>query len=114
MGRYLLVVQTNAIEGRDREFNDWYDQLHIPELLAVPGVVAARRYELGEHQLGNGMEPMMSSSQPFRYLAIYEIETQDDENWIRELETRIRTAQMQTSDALSPIFAAAMWKALSI
>jgi hypothetical protein len=29
----------------DKEFNEWYNTEHLPELLAVPGILAAVRYE---------------------------------------------------------------------
>ena len=29
----------------DKEFNEWYNTEHLPELLAVPGILAAARYE---------------------------------------------------------------------
>jgi hypothetical protein len=30
MGSYVLVVQSQAKEGRDSEFNHWYDTTHFP------------------------------------------------------------------------------------
>ena len=29
----------------DKEFNEWYNAEHLPELLAVPGILAAARYK---------------------------------------------------------------------
>ena len=29
----------------DKEFNDWYNTEHLPELLAVPGILSAARYK---------------------------------------------------------------------
>ena len=29
----------------DKEFNEWYNTEHLPELLAVPGILAAARYQ---------------------------------------------------------------------
>ena len=56
-----MVVETNAVPGRDAEFNSWYQEIHLPEVLAAPGFKSARRYrrvdEGGAHT----------------YLAIYEI-----------------------------------------
>ena len=36
MSRYLFVVMTNSGEGKDAEFNRWYDNQHIPDVLRVP------------------------------------------------------------------------------
>ena len=63
---YLLVF-TNATEGDDAEFNKWYDEVHLKEVLEVPGFVAAQRFQLTDAQTTD--EP-----HEFRYLAIYEVE----------------------------------------
>ena len=39
-----LVVMTNAVAGKDGEFNDWYDKVHILEMLKVPAFAAAQRF----------------------------------------------------------------------
>jgi len=41
--KFIQVVFSNPVEGRDAEFNDWYDNVRIPELLAVPGMLSAKR-----------------------------------------------------------------------
>ena len=39
-----MVVQTGPVSAeREDEYNDWYSGTHIPEVLAIPGFVAARR-----------------------------------------------------------------------
>ena len=47
MGRYMFLGLTNATEGRDDEFNDWYDNRHLPDVLAVEGFVAANAIQDG-------------------------------------------------------------------
>jgi hypothetical protein len=44
----LFIALTNPIEGEDDAFNKWYDAQHVPEVLDVPGVVAAQRYDITE------------------------------------------------------------------
>jgi hypothetical protein len=39
----LYLVFSNPVEGRDRDLNDWYDQVHLPEVLATPGMRTAQR-----------------------------------------------------------------------
>jgi hypothetical protein len=70
-----MVVLTNAAEGREDEFNEWYDNTHINEILAIPGMESGQRFRLPG-------EP--GPNQPYRYLTIYEIETDDlDAVWAR-------------------------------
>ncbi len=68
MAKHMLIVLTNAVEGRDDEFNEWYDNQHLDDVLKVPGIVAAQRYALSPVQR---MEPPL----PRAYFALYDIET---------------------------------------
>lgn len=59
----VLLALTNAVEGRDEEFNKWYNEVHLPDVLKIPGIIAAKRYKLSEEQRGSG-------SFPYRYMAV--------------------------------------------
>ena len=44
-GRAIFLVYTDLIDPKyDEEFNAWYNTEHLPELLAVPGILDAARY----------------------------------------------------------------------
>jgi hypothetical protein len=89
MGKYTLVVETSARPGRDDEFNDWYDNTHIADVLEVPGIVAAERFVLHGSFIGD--EPVN------RYLALYEMETDDPDETLRALDSAV--PGMYLSDA---------------
>ena len=40
----LLLIAMNVAPEQEHEFNEWYNTEHLPQLGAVPGVLAARRY----------------------------------------------------------------------
>ncbi len=44
-GRGLLMVYADIPVVLEDEFNRWYNEEHLPELLAIPGVLNAGRYE---------------------------------------------------------------------
>jgi hypothetical protein len=68
MARYLLVGESNCTDpSREDEFNRWYDNIHIPDLLEIPGMIRATRYENIDPE-GNGRA---------KFLAIYEFESDD-------------------------------------
>lgn len=70
---YYQIVFGNAVRGLDSDFNRWYDTMHEPELLHVPGFVSAQRAVLSDTQLAPTEEgPAMS-----RYLALFQIRTRD-------------------------------------
>ena len=68
MPRYLLVALNGPTDGPDDEttYNRWYDDIHVPDLEAIPGVVSAKRYKVER-----------SNRAPWPYVAAYEIETDD-------------------------------------
>jgi hypothetical protein len=48
---HRTLVFSNPADGRDADYNAWYDDHHVPEVLDhVPGYVAAQRYRCSEHQ----------------------------------------------------------------
>jgi hypothetical protein len=67
MTEYIQTVVTAPVVGREDEFNRWYEDTHLPEVLRVPGFVAGRRYALTGPGAADGP----------RFLAVYEIETED-------------------------------------
>ena len=88
MGRFVFVVQTNPVAGRDREYNEWYDEIHLKEVCSFPGFIGARRFRRidanGEHA----------------YLAIYELETDDPQRDLAALTAAAGTDRVRMTDAL--------------
>ena len=44
-GTGLMMVWVDVPSEHEDEFNHWYNEEHLPELLSVPGVLNAARYE---------------------------------------------------------------------
>lgn len=42
----VLVVQVEIDPADEEEFNRWYDEEHVPEKLATPGFISARRFRI--------------------------------------------------------------------
>lgn len=84
MARYLLLALNGPTkgDGDEKTYNDWYNEVHIPDLKGVPGVKSARRYKVVQGNL-KGMEN-------YPYLAAYEIETDDLAAVFKYMEHDIR------------------------
>jgi hypothetical protein len=83
-----MVVLTNFAAGREQEFNRWYDEVHVPEVLEIGPIVACQRFKIVDSQ----MMPQTHS-----YLAIYEFEGSAKE----ALEAlQAASGSMDMSDAL--------------
>lgn len=79
MAENLFLVLTNPVPGQDEAFNKWYDAQHVPEVLDVPGVVAAQRYDLSEVTVPEDEDlPAQLPPPTHRYLAVYELDREPD------------------------------------
>ena len=94
MGRYLFVVLANPKDGQENEFNDFYSNRHLADVLNVPGIKTAERFVLTDPQ-------RMSAPSPFKYLAIYHVETDDLAAVASEIARRSGTDLMPTNQFIS-------------
>jgi hypothetical protein len=93
MGQHLLVVYTNAVEGQEDRYNKWYDETHVPDCVAIPGVVSARRLELSPVGMPGAPTPA------HKYLALYEIDG-DPAAVMEALRAGVVSGDIEMSDAL--------------
>jgi hypothetical protein len=59
----LFFAFSNAVEGREDEYNDWYNNTHIPEILTISRFKSAQRFKASVAHRAQ-YEP------PFRYVTI--------------------------------------------
>ncbi|MBI2880014.1 MAG: hypothetical protein HYY21_00395 [Candidatus Tectomicrobia bacterium] len=43
-GKMILEVRVDVDPAHEEEFNRWYDQVHLPEIVDCPGFQRARRF----------------------------------------------------------------------
>jgi hypothetical protein len=86
-----LIVFTSPAEGREDDFNDWYDNIHLEEFVALPGVVSGQRFSLAPHS------PKAKTS----YAAIYELSA-DPAQVLQAMDAAIKDGSMRMSDAVDP------------
>ena len=89
MKTYRYIVLTNPVDGQEAEFNRWYDEQHLADVLKVPGFKAAQRFKVAAYESVN-----------WRYLAIYEFDSDDPEKTVGLLSDLAGTDAMPMSDAL--------------
>jgi hypothetical protein len=71
MSELISVVTVEVEKAVEREFNAWYNDVHVPEVLACPGWVDGARY-------------VSTDGEP-KYMAMYEMES-EDAMWTPELQ----------------------------
>jgi hypothetical protein len=84
--QYTMIVSTGPAEGREDEYNKWYDEVHLPEFVALPGVVSGRRFKV------------VADGKPV-YTAIYEL-TEDPDKVMGAMSEGIKNGTVHMSDAL--------------
>ncbi|MDH6242712.1 DUF4286 family protein [Mycobacterium sp. OTB74] len=94
--RFIQIVFSNPLEGRDDEFNEWYDNVHVPDLLAIPGMVSAQRYEIKDAQIYH----MEGGTAPVhRYAIIYEMEG-DVDAILGKIQEGVMAGKITMADSL--------------
>lgn len=63
--KILLMITVDVPEQIDDAFNDWYDTVHVPEIVGCPGFISGRRFV--------ALDPTQSP----RYTSLYEVEHAD-------------------------------------
>lgn len=88
-----LVVLTNAVEGRDADFNDWYSNIHARDTMRMRGALAQQRFSFSDDQVQD-----FDGEFPAKYLALYDVY---DARWFtQEHIDRARTPYMIIEDSL--------------
>ena len=95
-----FIVLSNPIAGEDDTFNKWYDEVHVPEVLEVPGVIAAQRYDLAELDVPDDEDlPTQLPPPTHRYLVIYELD-RAPQAVMAEFIDRVMTGKLSLGETL--------------
>lgn len=95
MRRYKMIVLSCPAEGREAEYNDWYQNFHLGQVVNIRDIHSAQRFRLSRKMVEQESQP---------YLAIYEIETDDIDAVVAEIKAAAGTERLQISDAISVDF----------
>lgn len=89
---FEMLVFSNPVAGREDEYNRWYDEVHLGEVVASsPEFTGARRCRLTAPPQGGLTH---------RYLAIYTARTEDPVALLAGLTEKSRSGTMNMSDAI--------------
>jgi hypothetical protein len=87
-----MALTSPVSKEREAEYNDWYQNVHLGDVVAIPGIKSAQRFRLAINLQEGEVSP---------YIALYDIETDDIEAVMKELTARAGTARMILSDAMA-------------
>lgn len=88
--KHIFLVMTEPKAGQDEGYNRFYEQAHIPEVLATPDMVGCRRLKL---------DPAFENTpRPQSYAATYEMTTDDPLASIGEVFRRAKSGEYREND----------------
>ena len=82
----IVTVRIDVAVEMEEELNRWYDQEHLPNLLAVPGVLSGKR--------------AINTGDGIKYIAIYEHENIN----VQHSEAYHKAVQTEWTKKISPHF----------
>ena len=92
MAQGLMIAYSSAAPGRDAEYEQWYDEIHIPDVrAAIPSVTAVHRYKQVDLQGGGGAP---------RYVAVYELGDADVATAAGQLGAAGAEGRLRMTDAM--------------
>lgn len=79
MEKHIVVVALNCSDPeKEGEFNEWYNTIHLPDVLETPGFVRATRWEHTNPKEGDA-----------KFLALYDVETDDVRATMKALQDNL-------------------------
>jgi len=73
MKPHLIIALTNPVDGKEEEYNKWYDTVAIPTYKSLPGLVPLGRFKAVDVP---HLFPFEMNNQ-FKYLSLYYFLTDD-------------------------------------
>jgi hypothetical protein len=109
MAKHILLALTNPLDGRDAEYNDWYDGVAYPTYKSLPGLVPLGRFKAVDVP---HMFPFEMDNQ-FQYLSMYYFEADDAAAFMDRLKASFAdrpeysfSSDIDQSKFFEPIFVA--------
>jgi hypothetical protein len=90
-----LAFANPASTQAEGEFNRWYDEVHVPDVLGIPGIVAATRYRQSPFQ----RQPY-HGRHSYRYLAVYELDTEHLQDTLDDFEKLSKSGKVALTHAI--------------
>lgn len=88
--RYILQVSSRAMPGREADYDTWYEETHMGEVLALDGFVACERFR----------RTVPGQDGPAEFVANYEVETDDPGALLQSLFAA--APDMNLTDSIDP------------
>jgi hypothetical protein len=90
VAKFKMIALTTPVSGKEAEYHEWYQNVHLPQLVGFDGVDSAQRYKLVAKLMGADAN---------QYLAVYDIETDDPMKLLGAMGEAGAAGKMTQTDA---------------
>ncbi|MCB2051543.1 MAG: hypothetical protein KDE63_08955 [Novosphingobium sp.] len=82
MKKHIILALTNPVDGREDEFNDWYDNIAYPVFKTMPGLIPLGRFKAAD------VPPQFEFERKndYKYLSIYYFEADDPSEFMEKIK----------------------------
>jgi hypothetical protein len=88
--KFVMAVFSNAQPGREADYMHWYENVHLGDILKIPGVKSGEVYETVP----------ASPAKPGSFMAVYQLDLDDPATVLQEIGRRAQAGEMQMTDAI--------------
>lgn len=89
MAKYVLVVASSPKPGRESEYAEWYDLVHLPDVCKAKGVLNGRRL------IALDSSP---ATPPGAQISVFDLDVEDPASVME----RTRSGEFGSSDSVDP------------
>lgn len=93
MVKYVLVVASSPKPGREAEYADWYDKVHLPDVCRATGVLNGRRL------IALDSSP---ATPPGAQISVFDLDVDDPASVMAEITERTKSGDFGSSDSVDP------------
>jgi hypothetical protein len=91
VANYVMAVYSNAQPGRDADYMNWYENVHVKEICTIKGVTEGHVYQI---------LPTSPAKPNTTYMAIYELDVDDPMSVMAEIGRKSQAGEMTMTDAI--------------
>jgi hypothetical protein len=91
----IIMTFSDPVQGADTEYDDWYQNVHLPQVCQIPGVRSGQRFRLVD--IGADADAAKSSGP--RNVAVYQVDA-DPRTVLAEIGARSRSGALDASPAI--------------
>lgn len=84
MPKCKMIALTTPLPGREDEYNEWYQNVHLPEVVSMPGMKGAQRFKMLTKFMGQDTN---------EYLAVYDAEVENPADLLTAFVEKARSGK---------------------